>query len=288
MTTLPTKWLRDETGQKFIPITHINAVVGEEYITAVSTAVKQSAGHYRIDNEDLNYDEIANHMMAIRFDEIGETTTPAYIRLNDGVEYPIYKADGINPLILTGLENSVCLFTYVDNRWQLVIVGADEGPSGGGHTIIDSEGNVMTQRSVLTFEGLDIRDSASNGATVVSNPSWGTVDYIGLEGEIPATEWIELYSGSMNAPIAGTYRITTYLKLNNISSVGREVGVKVDEIEEWYYQYKRLAHTFTHLITVEQGVSLIPYIYVDKLSSTDDVVIAECRICIEHINVQEL
>jgi len=289
METYPTKWLRDETGQKFIPITHINAVVGEEYITAVSTAIKQSSGHYRIDNPDLEYNEIANHMMAIRFDEIGDTTNPAYIQLNDGTEYPIYRADGLNTLVLTGLEESVCLFTFVDNKWQLVVVGTDSsGASGGGHTITDSEGNIMTQRIVLSFDGLDVRDSATNGATVVSNPSWGTVDYIGLEGEIAAGNWTELYSGSMNAPVDGTYRISTYLKLNNISNVGREVCVKVGEEEEWIYQYKRLAHTFTNIQTVEAGQSLVPYIYIDKLSSTDDIVIAECRICIEHINVQEL
>lgn len=285
MATCPVKWLKDEDGNKFMPITHIDAVLGEEYTTAVLTAKKQSAGHYLIENDNLEYASINNCLLAVRFDEIGETTNPAYIKLNNEQEYPIYKADGINTLPLTGLENSVCLFTYIDKKWQLTIVGVDESASGGGHVIVDEDNNILPQRSVLNFRGFDIKDSAGDGATVIKNPSWCLGGYEGINGEITADTWTRLYDEGLYAPEAGVYKVSTYLKLNNISQVGREVCVRVGETEEWYYQFKRLSHTFTTLLTVEDGQNLTPSIFVDKISSADDIIITECKIYIEHINV---
>lgn len=43
------------------------------------------------------------------------------------------------------------------------------GGSGGGHTIIDSDGNIMPQRGKLQFEGLLVEDDSANGVTVVKN-----------------------------------------------------------------------------------------------------------------------
>ena len=54
MAIYPIKMLKDEQGQPFVPLTHISAVSGEEYTTTVLVAAKQSAGHYKITNTDLN------------------------------------------------------------------------------------------------------------------------------------------------------------------------------------------------------------------------------------------
>ena len=51
MARYPIKMLKDESGQPFVPLTHVSAVTGEEYTTTTLNAIKQSNGHYKITNE---------------------------------------------------------------------------------------------------------------------------------------------------------------------------------------------------------------------------------------------
>ena len=78
------------------------------------------------------------------------------------------------------------------------------------------------------------------------------------------------------------------LEMNNISSQGREIGIKVGNEEEWIYQHNRLKHTFIIEQQLNANVSLVPQIYIDKLNSTATVEITKCSFYIEHLNTQSL
>ena len=80
---------------------------------------------------------------------------------------------------------------------------------------------------------------------------------------------------------------TSTLKiLDDIETVHREVGIKIGSKEDWCSQYKRLNHTFIIEDDFDAGDSLIPSVYVDKVSSIDTINIEECDFYIEHINIQ--
>ena len=57
--------------------------------------------------------------------------------------------------------------------------------SGGGHTIINSAGTDMTQRTGLQFEGMGVTDDSTNDKTVVTLP---TPDYVDVQYS-PSTSW---------------------------------------------------------------------------------------------------
>ena len=88
MAIYPIKLLKDEQGQPFIPLTHVNAVAGEEYTTTVLTATKQSDGHYQILNDDIDKKTITNKVVVVDFDIIGESLPTSYLGINGGTEYP--------------------------------------------------------------------------------------------------------------------------------------------------------------------------------------------------------
>ena len=286
MSRYPIKMLKDESGQPFVPLTHIMAVAGEEYTTAVLIANKLSKSHYQIVNDDLNTNILKDKIIAVKFDEIGEIDNVSYLKINNGTEYPFYKADGLNPLILSGLDESVCLFTFNDNKWKLTLVGVDE-TSSGGHAITDYNGSVMTQRSVLNFDGATVKDDPSNGATkIITNWITGKVNTI--NGDISSDSWTNLLSTNILIPMDGCYKIHTYLYFDNLTEVGKEIGVRVmkgtTEIgSEWKYQYKRLRGNYTILGDFNKGDVITPQIYVDDLTSTNTSKIISGYVYIEYI-----
>lgn len=286
MSRYPIKMLKDESGQPFVPLTHVMAVAGEEYTTAILNANKLSKSHYQIVNEDLNTNILINKIIAVKFTEIGEVDSTSYMKVNNGTEYPFYKADGINTLILSGLDDSVCFFTLNDNKWKLVLVGTDEG-SGGGHAITNYLGNVMTQRSVLNFDGATVKDDSSNGATkIITN--WATEKVDIITGNIASGAWTDLLTTGITVPMDGYYRIHTFLCLSNLTEIGKEIGVRVmkstTEIgSEWKYQYKRLRDNYTILGNFIKGDVINPQIYIDNLTSTNTSNITSGYVYIEYI-----
>lgn len=286
MSRYPIKMLKDESGQPFVPLTHVMAVAGEEYTTAVLNANRLSKSHYQIVNEDLDTNILTNKIIAVKFTEIGEVDSTSYMKVNNGAEYPFYKADGINTLILSGLDDSVCFFTLNDNKWKLVLVGTDEG-SGGGHAITNYLGNVMTQRSVLNFDGATVKDDSSNGATkIITN--WATEKVDTITGNIASGTWTDLLATGITVPMDGYYRIYTFLCFSNLTEIGKEIGVRVmkntTEIgSEWKYQYKRLRGNYTVLGNFVKGDVINPQIYIDNLTSTNTSNITSGYVYIEYI-----
>lgn len=286
MSRYPIKMLKDESGQPFVPLTHVMAVAGEEYTTAILNANKLSKSHYQIVNEDLNTNILINKIIAVKFTEIGEVDSTSYMKVNNGTEYPFYKADGINTLILSGLDDSVCFFTLNDNKWKLVLVGTDES-SGGGHAITNYLGNVMTQRSVLNFDGATVKDDSSNGATkIITN--WATEKVDTITGNIASGTWTDLLTTGITVPMDGYYRIHTFLCFSNLTEIGKEIGVRImkstTEIgNEWKYQYKRLRGNYTILGNFIKGDVINPQIYIDNLTSTNTSNITSGYVYIEYI-----
>lgn len=271
MAIYPIKMLKDEQGQPFVPLTHISAVAGEEYTTTVLTAVKQSAGHYKITNTDLTLSLINNKVIAVKFNDVSGATMPSYLRLNSEAEKVMYQSDGANYLDLSGFDTAVAFFTYTGGRFQLLEVGATA--SNAGHTITDTNGNVMINRSVLNFKYFDVSDQPSLGATQVSNPNYMLVRTGLSSATVTGATWTSaLASGqTITTDVAGYYRITVALELNNISEVGREVGLRVGNKEVWDYQFKRFKKNMSIIIQANANTTLTPEIYVDKITSTDTI-----------------
>ena len=291
MAIYPIKMLKDEEGQPFVPLTHINAIQGAEYATSILEAERLSAGHYKITNKDIDAQFLQNKVIAVRFIEIGETATTTYMKVNDEIEYPIYKPDGSSPLLISDVGTSVCYFTLTNNKWQMVLVGT-VNPSDSGHTITDNDGKTMTQRAVLNFSGFDVRDDSLKGATKVSNPAYVLAEQTGESLTISPNTWTRLGNRIVKAPEEGLYRVNVYLEMNNITSVGREIGVRAVDInqsgqEDWYYQYKRCKHTFSVFVYANGGNTILtPWVYIDPLTSSSTNTISNYSYRIEKLNVK--
>lgn len=172
MAQYPIKMLKDESGKPFVPLTQINAVVGDKYIVSSFEALQASTGHFIITHNHLTDEDILNKVIAVIFPKDITPTTNSYLRLNDGADFLIYDEDGSSPLLIKDFSNVVCFLVRRLESWQLVKTGAAAGGSGsGGHTILDGEGNVLPQQGVLQFKGFGVSDSPGTGATIVSTPA---------------------------------------------------------------------------------------------------------------------
>lgn len=289
MAIYPIKLLKDEQGQPFIPLTHVNAVAGEEYTTTVLTATKQSDGHYQILNDDIDKKTITNKVVVVDFDVIGESLPTSYLGINDGTEYPMYQGDGITPLSLKGLDDIVCLFIFTGDKWQSVKVGS----SDSGHTITDSNGNLMVQRSVLNFDGATTTDDPGNKATKIMT-NWVSQQYETKTGEIDNGNWSNLLTDGINIPTNGYYRVWIYLALDNLTDVGREIGLKISDSkgetisQDWTYQYQRSRTKYILEGTLQRGYVVNPEIYVDNISNTGKSRITGGYVYIEYLPVKNI
>lgn len=172
MAQYPIKMLKDESGKPFVPLTQINAVVGDKYIVSSFEALQASTGHFIITHNHLTDEDILNKVIAVIFPEDITATTNSYLRLNDGADFLIYDEDGSSPLLIKDFSNVVCFLVRRLESWQLVKTGAAAAASGsGGHTILDGAGNVLPQQGVLQFKGFGVSDSPGTGATVISTPA---------------------------------------------------------------------------------------------------------------------
>lgn len=171
MSQYPIKLLKDESGIPFVPLTSLQAVAGEEYIQSVFVATEASTGHFVITNDKMRDEDLLNRVIAVSFPDTLKSATNSYLRLNDNDEYLIYDEDGSGPLLIKDFENIVCFLMRKELSWQLIKTGAAAAASGGGHTILDGENNLMPQQAILQFKGFGVSNNDSLGATVISTPS---------------------------------------------------------------------------------------------------------------------
>ena len=171
MAQYPIKLMKDESGQPFVPLTSIKAVVGEEYIQTALLAEQVSTGHFVITNDKITDSDILNKIVAVSFPDEITATTNSYLKINEENEYLIYDEDGTGPLLIKDFAHVICFLMRKEDKWQLVKTGAAATAASGGHTIVDNEGNVMPQQKVLQFKGFGVSDNASTGATVISTPA---------------------------------------------------------------------------------------------------------------------
>ena len=167
MGTYPIKILRDENGHPFVPLTSLDAVVGEKNLQYIMNAEEVSAGHFKIKLSDVQLDKILDTAVIIRWPNINSTVKPSYLQLNDEEEKPLYNGNGTEYLSLEEASNTINILAFNGDKW---ILASGSGTGGGGHIIANEEGNTMEQQKVLQFVGFNIENDTANRATKISNP----------------------------------------------------------------------------------------------------------------------
>lgn len=291
MARYPIKMLKDESGQPFVPLTHVSAVTGEEYTTTTLDAIKQTNGHYKITNDDLSTDLLDDKVIAVKFDSVSGAPVPSYLKFNNDSEYPLYQADGTNYLVISEYTNSVVFLVLNDSQWQLLKVATDTSASGG-HGIADGEGNIMPQRNMVQFVNLNVEDIPGDGATRISNENWvRIVPGLGDFTTLNYNEWTQL-SNPITITEGGLYRIVVNVKLNSIGSVGREIGITLTDWAnfdpQWFYQYKRFDNNAIFYVDCPVNSTITPAIYIDPITSGDTAYISDSTIYIEHLYTKEV
>ena len=170
MATYPIKMLKDEEGNPFVPLTQVDAVVGNKYITASMDAIKVLDGHYQIENDNLSLEKIQGQIVSVNFPLAEETSNVSYLKLNNEGEYPIYNEDGSEAIKITSLSNTTTFLLFDGSKYKIVKTAGSREATGGGHVIVNNEGNILPQRPTLTFKGLSVNDDTTTGSTVVNGP----------------------------------------------------------------------------------------------------------------------
>lgn len=167
MATYPIKMMIDESGQPFVPLTSLDAVIGEKNLQYIIDATETSAGHFNIIIKDVTLDKLKNTVVVVRWPQISSTVKPSYLQLNEESEVPLYNGAGTEYLDLEDASNTVNILAYDGEKWVLTS-GAG---SGSGHVITDEDGNTMEQQKVLNFVGFNVENDALNRATKIINPT---------------------------------------------------------------------------------------------------------------------
>lgn len=169
MATYPIKILKDESGQPFVPLTSLDAVVGEKNLQYIINATETSAGHFNINLKDVTLQDMENAVIVIRWPQISSTIKPSYLQLNDETEAILYDGNGIEYLSLEESSNTVNLFAFDGEKWILTS-GAGSG-GGSGHVITDELDRTLPQQKILNFIGFNVENDATNRATKIINPT---------------------------------------------------------------------------------------------------------------------
>lgn len=156
----------DESGNPFVPLTSIDAVIGEKNVQYIMDAEELSAGHFRINLKDLTLDNIVNCLIVVRWPQISSTIKPSYLQLNEEEEKPLFNGNGTEYLNLEEASNTVNMLAYDGSKW---ILSSGAG-SGAGHVITNANGETMEQQKILNFVGFKIENDAANRATKITNP----------------------------------------------------------------------------------------------------------------------
>lgn len=167
MAVYPIKMMKDESGQPFVPLTSLDAVIGEKNLQYILDAVQLSPGHFKINYKDLEMKDLENTIIVVRWPEITSTVKPSYLKLNNETEVVLYNGTGTEYLDLEDASNTVNMLAYDGIKWILTS-GAG---SGSGHVITDDEGHTMEQQKILNFVGFNVENDAANRATKIVNPT---------------------------------------------------------------------------------------------------------------------
>lgn len=167
MAVYPIKMMKDESGQPFVPLTSLDAVIGEKNLQYILDAVQLSPGHFRINYKDLEMKDLENTIIVVRWPEITSTVKPSYLKLNNETEVVLYNGTGTEYLDLEDASNTVNMLAYDGAKWILTS-GAG---SGSGHVITDDEGHTMEQQKILNFVGFNVENDVANRATKIINPT---------------------------------------------------------------------------------------------------------------------
>lgn len=168
MATYPIKMMIDESGQPFVPLTSLDAVIGEKNLQYIIDATETSAGHFNIIIKDVTLDKLKNTVVVVRWPKISSTVKPSYLQLNEEEEIILYNGSGTEYLDLEEASNTVNILAYDGEKWILTS-GAGSG-SGSGHVITDAVDRTLPQQKILKFIGFNIENDATNRATKIINP----------------------------------------------------------------------------------------------------------------------
>ena len=166
MATYPIKVLKDESGQPFVPLTSLDAVMGEKNILHIMDATQINSGHFKIEDKYLTLSDLVGKVITVRWPKITTAIKPSYLQLNDYTEIPLYDGTGLEYLDLEDASNTINMLAYDGSKWVLTS-GAG---SGSGHVITDEGGNTLPQQKILNFVGFNVEDDASGRATKIVNP----------------------------------------------------------------------------------------------------------------------
>lgn len=167
MAVYPIKMMKDESGQPFVPLTSLDAVIGEKNLQYILDAVQVTPGHFKITDNDLRVKDITNSVIVVRWPQITSTVKPSYLQLNNNNEALLYNGTGTEYLDLEGASGTVNLMAFDGTKW----IQASGSGSGGGHVIIDGEGHTMEQQKALSFVGFNVENDNANRATKIVNPT---------------------------------------------------------------------------------------------------------------------
>lgn len=167
MATYPIKMLKDENGQAFVPLTSLDAVMGEKNLQYILDVGQVSPGHFRVNYKDLKMKDLVNSIIVIRWPEITSTVKPSYLQLNTETEVILYNGTGTEYLDLEEASGTVNMLAYDGTKWILTS-GAG---SGSGHVITDDKGHTMEQQKILNFVGFNVENDTANRATKIINPT---------------------------------------------------------------------------------------------------------------------
>jgi hypothetical protein len=167
MATYPIKLMYDESGHAFVPLTSMDAVIGEKNVQYILDAVELSPGHFQIKITDMQLDKLLNTAVIVRWPQISSTVKPSYLQLNDEEEKLLYNGNGTEYLSLEEASNTINILAFSGDKW---VLASGAGTGGGGHIIANAEGNTLDQQKVLQFVGFNIENDAANRATKISNP----------------------------------------------------------------------------------------------------------------------
>ena len=165
MAVYPIKMMKDESGQPFVPLTSLDAVIGEKNLQYILDAIQVTPGHFKITDNDLRVKDITNSVIVVRWPQITSTVKPSYLQLNNNSEALLYNGTGTEYLDLEGASGTVNLMAFDGTKW----IQASGSGSGGGHVIIDGEGHTMEQQKALSFVGFNVENDNANRATKIVN-----------------------------------------------------------------------------------------------------------------------
>lgn len=220
MAICPIKILKDEQGKDFVPLTHMRAVSGAEYVTSTLMATQDSAGNFTIEHEDLVDTDLINKIVGVTFPASITASTNGYkLRLKNSATtydyFTIYIEDGKTAMDVNKYIGTVCLLRRNSDSWQLVKTGVVD-LTNPGHIILNASGNALEYRSQLKFTGMNVTNNSTNttiSPVVINNLTTATAGNGALDatqGKI-LNEKFNSYLPLTGGTLTGSLTATTFI-----------------------------------------------------------------------------